>query len=810
MSAHVSYNEPSWAIDLIAHIKRRVTGSSRAIKGAGGEQTVRTEGGSLFPDVLLFGDQSAALILQGWELKMPDTDIDSRELFQNAAKKAQALGLDSFVLWNVTCARLYIRNVVSGQFERAKQWPTLDHIADRPSVLRFRNTWEALADRILSDLNNLFEDGTIEGRPFVDAYRSGGIQNLVLANTVAAAEALNDAAMRDQSLRAEITLWWERYGQEYQRGPRSRYEVLARANLLNWIGKLLFVHVLLSHDDTAHIEFQLSHDASPTDALEEFSRLSDRFNFWTIFAGGLGMGIVPKQSWAQLKQLNKLLTDLRIASIDQTQLAIVLEAGVETVYRKVRGQFATPPALAQLVAALALRNIKEDKLLDPCCGSGTIARAALDRKLNSGVPPNLAAAAIFAGDLDSQATQLTTLAMVKPNLLGIPLRIYCQDAFSIHPEFGIDFHDPSDGSCFTEKLGTFDSIASNLPFVSQVGRKHYKEGIDAVTALLGSELDPLPARLDIAAYLPFALHPLLESYGRMVVIMSNAWLSTEWGDAFYNHVLRLYSIKSIVISGSGRWFQNSKVVTTLVVLERRGAVDKLDEEIDFVVLNRPLGEYAESQDAIDLACAQIESGRVHGDTLSLRSVKRSDLDLSRELGLGRNAQFVNCGWTRELPLIPIRELCNISRGERRGWDKLFYPTRDHGIEQEYVYPILKSPSTITRYLATADQEAFCCSASIKELRELQHDGALRWIRQFQKETNKVGKPLPEVLARSSMLWYEMHPRTTAELVIPINFGERLFVARMDPPAFANQRVTILNSLPDVDISLLWALILPYS
>lgn len=69
MSIGVSYNERSWAIDLIGHIKAVTSSQNRTIKDAGGEQTVRTDGGSLFPDVLLFGDRSLALILQGWEIK---------------------------------------------------------------------------------------------------------------------------------------------------------------------------------------------------------------------------------------------------------------------------------------------------------------------------------------------------------------------------------------------------------------------------------------------------------------------------------------------------------------------------------------------------------------------------------------------------------------------------------------------------------------------------------------------------------------------------------------------------------------------
>jgi hypothetical protein len=56
MNTGLAYNERSWAIDLISHIKQVVSSNNRSIKDVGGEHTVRAAGGMLFPDVLLFGN----------------------------------------------------------------------------------------------------------------------------------------------------------------------------------------------------------------------------------------------------------------------------------------------------------------------------------------------------------------------------------------------------------------------------------------------------------------------------------------------------------------------------------------------------------------------------------------------------------------------------------------------------------------------------------------------------------------------------------------------------------------------------------
>ena len=99
--AKVTYNERSWAIDVISEINIYLTNKSWHFKAAGGESTINNNKTSLFPDVLLFQDNAKNSILQGWELKMPDTAINNAELISNAIKKAKILQRDSFLLWNV-------------------------------------------------------------------------------------------------------------------------------------------------------------------------------------------------------------------------------------------------------------------------------------------------------------------------------------------------------------------------------------------------------------------------------------------------------------------------------------------------------------------------------------------------------------------------------------------------------------------------------------------------------------------------------------------------------------------------------------
>ena len=789
-----TYNERSWAIDLIGYLKQLSTETNRSIKDVGGEQTIRVDGGSLFPDVLLFGDRTIARILQGWELKMPDTRIDDNEFITNATIKAKALGLDSFLLWNVSKAYLYVRNAESETYYLKKEWVDLVDITTRSQVYENVERWKNLAKEIFLYLNDLFDRGVLEGRQFIEAYKSGGVTALIMENTGEVSIALIEASRRNVRLRSEMILWWNRYKAEYGQGTMEI--VLARAIISNWIGKIIFAQILREQDSRAMQISSIADETTPLQALAIFSEISESCNFWTIFSSdSIGLELLSDRAWNQLKQFNQLLNDLRIGAVDQSQLSGILEATVEVATRKLRGQYPTPIELARLLVNLCLQDIVNDKILDPCCGSGTIARAALEKKLASGGDIEIISKSIYAGDQDPQAVQIATFALAKPSLMHMPLRIFQKDAFTLKPDVEITYRDPSDGSPFTEVLGQFHAIASNLPFVAQEGREQYGNAISEVTRNLTGQFS---RRADVSAYLPFALHSLLHENGRLGIIITNAWLGTDWGDAFYENLIQYYKIQCVVTSGAGRWFQNSQVVTNILILEKCVEIED-DNEVKFVVLTRPLEEF-DDEESVQITAAQIELGQTQNDTMTIRSVTTSALARFRVFGLGGNAQFVNCDWILELPLCPLNNLFEIRRGERRGMNSLFYPNANHGIESEYIKPLAKSPTDFVRLKYSAIKEAFSCSLTEDELRDLNHTGALQWIERF-KTTENITK-----LSKPNNLWYEMKADQLTDLVLFINYFQRIFAGRVDPPAFVDQRLIRLSPRIDLDIELLHAIL----
>jgi hypothetical protein len=145
----------------------------------------------------------------------------------------------------------------------------------------------------------------------------------------------------------------------------------------------------------------------------------------------------------------------------------------------------------------------------------------------------------------------------------------------------------------------------------------------------------------------------------------------------------------------------------------------------------------------------------------------------------------------------VSDILTVKRGERRGWNDLFYPDENNDIELEYIKPVLKNPANLKSFTASTDIKAFCCNKSKEELRQLGHIGALNWIEKFENITNGTGKLLPKALKRTDGYWYEMDDSTKADFVTALNPDKRLFVAKFDASTFVDQRFTRLLIKEDV-------------
>lgn len=790
--AKINYNERSWAIDVISEINLFLANKRWHFKSAGGESTIRNEKSSLFPDVLIFKDLTKEIILQGWELKMPDTPINDVELISNAITKAKILQRDSFILWNVKSAVLYVKN--GENYSILKTWNDIA-INTRLEVRANEALWKTLLHTILQDLNNYFESGDISEDAQGDILSIDKVIDVVLENIPSTVENIRNKTRRNARLDAQINNWWLSSATEYGYNPTSardksnKFPTLSKVVLTDWVFKIVFANVLKRHFNEARAIETVDYDTTVNEAKQVIAGISEHCNFWNIFSDNLAIELISDTAWKQIVQLNLFLSTINIDGIEIEILHNLLQSSIVSAKRKVAGQFATPKKLADLLTRLTI-NDKEGIVIDPCCGTGTIIKQAYLLKEEYEIAQDSILESIWASDKHSFPIQLSTLTLAKPDNIGRVLNIFRADVIDLQTGQTVTFKDPNNGNDIDKRLPRVDYVVSNLPFIKSKEIEVLNPNITELNGVIQAQTNTpksLSGKSDIFAYIPFYLHNILSDNGRIGLILSNAWLGTDYGEIFLELVQKYFDIDIVVISGKGKWFHNADVVTTFLIATKRNPAEpeNIDRTISFCTLKEKIEGIDDIKQLSNNIILETESEQVKIQPYSLTQIRELE-----EIGVPWCGYFANLNW---LPIIADRlidsnQIFNFTRGERRGWNPLFYPAIEHGIENEYIQPVLKNLRGTPSLTCVAEVEAFCCSRSTEELEALGHTGALNWIRSFENQVNETGVPLTQSLRRANMYWYEMNTNNMADYVANVNYDKSLFIARFETRSFIDQRM----------------------
>ncbi len=792
--AKVTYNERSWAIDVISAIEVFLANKSWHFKGAGGESTISNNKKSLFPDVLLFKDLTKDIIVQGWELKMPDTQINDEELISNAIKKAQILKRDSFVLWNVKSAVLYIRN--GDSFEILKSWNDIN-INSRLEVKPNEQLWKDLLFEILADLNGYFESGEIPEVTSKEILSIDEVIDVVLENTIDTAETLKSKARTNRQIDAEINLWWNSSSNEYgfkSSQTEHKLATLSMVVLTDWVFKIIFAHILKKHFNEAKEIENIERSTSKVDAMEILTSISQKCNFWNIFSPNLGQQFISETAWSELTELNQFLSTVNIEAIEIEILHQLLQSTVATAKRKVAGQFSTPKKLADLLTRLTIDD-KTKIVIDPCCGTGTIIKQAYELKEEYEINSNDILNSIWASDKHSFPIQLSTLSMAKPSNIGRIINVFGSDVIELNQGNTIEFRNPNNGELVEKEFPTVDYVVSNLPFIKSKEMKVLNPHIVDINDWIKKEAETtetLSGKSDIFAYIPFYLHQFLSKNGKIGLILSTAWLGTDYGEIFLKLFQKFFKIEIVVISGKGKWFDNADVVTTILVASKKDPkIPTADvSEITFCTLKEELGAIDDIKTLSDNIIVNTES-----ENLTINRYSLAQINAFEDFGIPWSGYFTKLNWVNSIKdkVVKANQLFKITRGERRGQNAMFYPASGHQIESDYIFPLLKDLKATKSLVSVANKEAFCCSKSLDELETLGHSGAINWIKSFENKKNGSGEFLPDVLSKTNMYWYEMNPKSEGDFTANINYDKSLFVSKVQGDIYIDQRMIVFTT-----------------
>lgn len=811
MDLIVRENERSYAIELISLIKQLTNRFSLHIKNAGGESTVSSNKTHLFPDLLLYGDNEKTIILQGWEVKLPDTPITNQEFIENACKKANTLGLNSFFLWNFSAGALYIKDNQQ-TFKLAKQWNDTSHIQSRDDVNTFRHDWETLIELVLIELNSFFIDGRLKTSSLGDVITDTIVVTLIERNKAITANELRQQSLKDSRINAFLETWWNDTKSDFISDEPDKFNAYAKVILLNWCNKFLFAHLIKRFHNKASLVDQINISSTPEQANTVFFQISKHCDFFNIFASLDHNHFLNFETWKDITDFNLFLFENGVIDLKVSDLQNILESTVSTSKKELAGQFTTPILLAKILVNLTIHDWRKDSI-DPCCGTGSIIKEVFDKK-NTSFGVNNSVNTSWASDKYSYPLQIANLSLTSENTFNHALRIFKHNCLDLTQDETISIINPMDGSALSLKIPRFSSVVSNLPFVPfdlLKGEDLVLVNSIAKEVFINTGIQ-LSGKSDLYCYLIFACHKILEDRGRVGVITSNAWLGTKWGQDFFRALEHYYEVNQLHISGSKKWFNNADVVTVILILTKKADYCLADSQstTSFFKWNKSLIEVKKHPEYIE---SIINSGlldkEINPNVIEQTKYKKHEVSKLSHFNISLNALFYNISWLLELEdkLVPISQVFDVFRGERRGWDQMFYPRAEHGIEKACLARVLKSSRNVTTLIAQPDSDAFCCSMTKNELRINNLYGALRWIERFEKSVNTVGRPLPQVLQKANMFWYEMNKNSSADFCTSMNPGERLFFARFNEATFINQRLIGLRKKQEyMDLDLYHALL----
>ena len=788
-------NERSWAIELISQINQFSTDNDLIIKHAGGESTVSEHRGqNMFPDVILYGDHDLSSILQGWELKMPDVPINDADFVHDAQRKAIALNLNSCVIWNFTHVRLYVFDDNRQEFTERKKWDN-NIIKTRDDVQRYKSKWELTLQSVLTTVNDYLISGQVKKTFIGEVLATTSISRLVSENKYSVAAHMREIVKRDAIMGARLETWWKDIKSEYEGDEEDKFPAYAKSVIINWANRIIFAHLIKHRQMSAYAIDELDYDSTPDDGNSIFNSITEKSDFYNIFAAMPYNDCLPDKTWNSLVELSLFLKSSPIKNISQMILQQVLEGSVNISKRLVNGQYPTPPVLASILSRMTIHDVTGD-CFDGCCGTGTIPSFIIGYKKSMQIGSENSMATTWASDKFKLPLQIANLAMTSYDTINMPCRLFQKDILTLHSGEKVEIVNPQTGVKETYMLPLFDSFISNLPFVKS--RDIPKDDRPYTDIIKNAHL--LSGRSDYSYYIALHVHSMIKEGGYVGIILSNSFLGSEAGYKFLHKVREWFDDIRIHISGSGRWFSNAEIVTALLVM-RKMRQDDYRPGISFFKWRRNLDIISGNRDYQDtIVNSSLLDQEIDGEVITRVHYDDESIDRLITLGISYNSMFTDQHWLLEIEhvLTPMNQVLSIIRGSRRGWDDMFYPSDDSGIEPEFLKDVLMNARSTDCYIAKPDRKAFCCSLSIEELEDGGYNGALAWIRRFEQETNEKDKPLPKILARRGMHWYELKTDEIAEICTMMNPDNRMFYAKFETPTFVNQRLIGLRRKKETD------------
>ncbi len=434
------------------------------------------------------------------------------------------------------------------------------------------------------------------------------------------------------------------------------------------------------------------------------------------------------------------------------------------------GQWFTPPEVADFALALALpRERGNPRVLDPACGDGVF----LARARAAGV----AGQGLYGIELDGASARAARERV--PDA-----RVYTGDLFDVD----------------SATLGPrFDAVVGNPPYVRQERlTKAQKDRIRHCLArdwpeVSGADIDKLVRRGDLAAACVLRALHLARPGARVALIVSSALLDAGYASVLWRVVASAGRVVALIDAPEERWFADAAVNPMILVMERSG--DGQQSSLEPVRAARLSVSTSRAARAL-FAGARLE------EIAEIRSAPAENSERWAACLRASKAWF-DFEQAAGDALIPLSQVARVRRGLTSGANDVFYLERERAraldIEPEVLVPLLRSPRQgwhIAIEPGELSHQVLLCPRDTEALAK--YPNARRYL-EAQSECAKR----PTLRARTPWWYLPAHP---ARLFLTKAYGERFVQRLARVPVIADQRVYGLHPRPEVDVTVLAAIV----
>ena len=770
----------------------------------------------------------------------------------NALEKAEKIQSNSFVTWNGTEAYIWkikdakykIENLeIIRHYPKENEITLRNDLADNNNYQKNEPKLIARLKQILHDLEILFQHGELKEAINISSNIIGSITDAAEFIVPQLKQKIVDLKNDDATFRSQFNKWKiiESATLKILSTSSRRVEniepedVLAKFTYYKLIGKTLFYLSLAENLSGTLPKLSLSSSTNTKAQLNKHFNEARKIDYQALFEVDFTDSIDFNSTIDKyIFKLIEILTNFDFKVLPTEVIGHILENLVPKEEKQKFGQYFTSEHLSYLVTFSAVKS-KEDFVFDPTSGTGTFLNSFYKTLQYFGNKNHQQLLnQIWGNDISHFPATLSVINLYKQKVKDVDNfpRVTRKDFITLQPNQIIQIPDSKNINKLNDvAIPKFDVIASNFPFIQQedidnehLSKHFFNEFQQQQKAFIDNNKFAINGKSDYYTYCFYNSLKFLKPNGRIASITSNAWLGKNYGLQFKQFLLENFTIEYVFRSTAEHWFKDSKVSTIFITI-KHGVTRNPTK---FVTVNFKLEDYFNTQNLqqfedfyTDIEFCNNTQNNNWIESKEFKNVfnckdGKISVSIVEQIHLLNSLQTEENWQTYFIAQNPLAVFSNnlinpnnvfytTGRGTRTGQDEFHIISEEENktlsIDNKFLLPILKSSQEIKaiNYDTKAKNYLFVCNETETVLKD-NHPDTYKWIKRFERQTNKTGILLKDVFKNRTPFWYTLKTEQPANIFISINPGNRLFFAYSKQPLHLNQRlVAIRTNTTDVEI-----------